>query len=377
MIDNKKCYIHKQCGGCNIHDIKYEESLVNKTNMVKDILNTKLDVMPNINNIIGMNNPYNYRNKAKYVFGYNKTTRKPIMGFFLGGTHKIIEGSNCMIQDETINEIASYIAVLVNKHQINIYNEDAKKGFLRHLVIKVGMNTKEVMVIFVTTDSKMFKREVIIKDLINKFPNIKTIVQNINDKQTNFVLGDKNIVLYGNGYIMDYLGEYKFKISANSFYQVNSIQTELIYNTAIKFACLKKSDIVYDLYSGIGTISLFVSKYIKKGYGIEIISDAVKDARQNAKINKINNIEFIQGKVEMVLPKLYKQGIKPDVIFVDPPRSGLDKRTIKTIIDISPNKVIYISCNPVTLAFDLSLLKESYNIDVVQPVDMFPFTRTC
>ena len=376
-MENSNCKIYKKCGGCTMQHKKYEEQLKIKEQMIDKILKEKLNKSIKVNNIIGMKNPENYRNKAKYVFGYEKKSRQIQMGFYLEGTHKIINCKDCIIQNTIANEVAEEVFQLVKKYRINIYNEDAKKGFLRHLIIRVGTQSKEIMVIFVTTNSKMFKREEIIKELLNKFPNIKTIVQNINEKETNAILGDKNIKLYGNGYIMDYLGKYKFKISPLSFYQVNSEQTEVLYNTAIKFADLKANDIVYDLYSGIGTISIFVAKHVKKVFGIEIVKEAVKDAIENARINKVKNVEFISGRVEMILPRMYKQGVQPNVIFVDPPRSGLDKRTIDTIMDIKPKKVVYISCNPETLAENLKVLEEKYEIRGVQPVDMFPFTRTC
>lgn len=369
----KNCKVYKQCGGCSMQDKDYKKQLEVKTKNVRELM-AEVNRNIRVKETIGMKSPLYYRNKAKYVFGYKKQTHEIQMGFFTEGTHKIINCEDCIIQNKIANEVANFTFELVKKYRINIYNEDARKGFLRHLIIRVGTNTKEIMVIFVTTNSKMFKREVIIKELVTKFPNIKTIVQDINEKETNAILGDKNIKLYGNGYIMDTLGEYKFKISPLSFYQVNPVQTQVLYNTAIKYADLKGSETVCDLYSGIGTISLFVSKYVSKVFGIEIVKDAVKDAIENAKINKIRNVEFISGRVEVVLPKMCRQGIKPDVIFVDPPRSGLDKKTIETIIEIKPKKVIYISCNPETLAENLKKLSGNYVVKEVQPVDMFPYT---
>lgn len=323
---------------------------------------------------IGMDNPYNYRNKAKYVFGIKKG--KNIMGFFEEGTHKIVYNSNCFIHHNIANEIAQYVFELVNKYNVRIYNEDNKNGVLRHCIIRVGVYTNEVMVILVTTANKLGRQKDIVNDILQKFPSVKTIIQNINEKQNSAILGDKNIKLYGNGYIYDMLGKYKFKISPLSFYQINPIQTTKLYNVAVDFAQLQGNEIVYDLYCGIGTISLFVSQYVSKVYGIESVVDAVKDANENKRINRVNNAEFLAGRVEYVLPKLYDKVKVANVIFVDPPRSGLDEKTIQTILKINPHKVVYISCNPETLARDIQIMKKQYVVTKVQPVDMFPHTRT-
>ena len=297
------------------------------------------------------------------------------MGFFEEGTHKIVY-AKCAIQNEKINQVADYIFELVKKYHISIYNEDSGKGFLRHIVIRYGFYTDEIMVIFVTTDGKMYKKQEIVKDLTTKFKEIKSIIQNINVRETNAILGNKSFKMYGTDFIMDKLGELKIKISPLSFYQVNPVQMKKLYDTAIDFAKLTGNEVVYDLYSGIGTISLSVASKAKKVYGIEIVKDAVIDARANARMNNITNASFMDGKVEELLPKLCNKE-KADVVFVDPPRSGLDAKTIKTILKVKPKKVVYISCNPDTLADNLMLLEKDYDIKVVQPVDMFPFTRTC
>ena len=314
-----------------------------------------------------MENPYNYRNKGKYAFKNGK------MGFFEEGTHKIVY-AKCAIQNEKINQVADYIFELVKKYHISIYNEDTEKGFLRHVVIRYGFFTGEIMIIFVTTDGKMYKKQEIIKDLTTKFKEIKSVIQNINVKETNAILGNKNFKMYGTDFIMDKLGDLKIKISPLSFYQVNPIQMKKLYDTAIDFAKLTGNEVVYDLYSGIGTISLSIAKKAKKVYGIEIVKEAVIDARANARMNNITNASFMDGKVEELLPKLCNKK-KADVVFVDPPRSGLEAKTIKTIIKVKPKKIIYISCNPETLADNLMVLEKDYDIKVVQPVDMFPFTN--
>ena len=359
------CEIQEKCGGCAYGKKQYAQQLKDKTEYVEKQLK-KLKQNIKVNYCIVMENPYNYRNKGKYAFKNGK------MGFFEEGTHKIVY-AKCAIQNEKINQVADYIFELVKKYHISIYNEDTGKGFLRHVVIRYGFFTDEVMVIFVTTDGKMYKKQEIIKDLTTKFKEIKSIIQNINVRETNAILGNKNFKMYGTDFIMDKLGELKIKISPLSFYQVNPIQMKKLYDTAIDFAKLTGNEVVYDLYSGIGTISLSVAKNVKKVYGIEIVKDAVIDARANARMNNITNTSFMDGKVEELLPKLCSKE-KADVIFVDPPRSGLDGKTIKTILKVKPKKLVYISCNPDTLVDNLFLLEKDYDIKVVQPVDMFPFT---
>lgn len=359
------CEIQEKCGGCVYGKKQYAQQLKTKTEYVEKQLK-KLKQNIKVNYCIGMGNPYNYRNKGKYAFKNGK------MGFFEEGTHKIVY-AKCAIQNEKINQVADYIFELVKKYHISIYNEDTGKGFLRHVIIRYGFFTDEVMVIFVTTDGKMYKKQEIIKDLTTKFKEMKSIIQNINIRETNAILGNKNFKMYGTDFIMDKLGELKIKISPLSFYQVNPIQMKKLYDTAIDFAKLTGNEVVYDLYSGIGTISLSVSSKVKKVYGIEIVKDAVIDARANARMNNITNTSFMDGKVEELLPKLCSKE-KADVIFVDPPRSGLDGKTIKTILKVKPKKLVYISCNPDTLVDNLLLLENDYDIKVVQPVDMFPFT---
>lgn len=369
----KTCEISQKCGGCNIHQTSYEEQLKEKTEYLKKLVKSELSDKIIVKDIIGMQNPYNYRNKGKFVFGTDKN-KQPVMGFYEEGTHKVVNSNNCMIQNDEINEIANFTFELIKKYKIKIYNEDTGKGFLRHLIIKHAIHTDENMLVLVTTDEKLYKREEIVKELVSKFPNIKTIVQNINNQKTKVILGTKNYKLYGNGYIVDYIENLKFKISPLSFYQVNPIQTEKLYAKAIQFAKLTGRETVYDLYSGIGTISLLLSKQAKKVYGIEVVKDAVKDAIENARLNKITNVEFIDGKVEEMLPRLCKKE-RADVVFVDPPRSGLDYKTIQTLKNVKPKKIVYISCNPITLMQNLKELREFYEIDEIQPVDMFPWTH--
>ncbi len=255
-------------------------------------------------------------------------------------------------------------------------------GCIRHIVIKIGLKTKEVMCILVSNEEKLPKEQELVEKIKQEFKNnkqleqyeLKTIVKNINSKNTNVILGNKNIVLFGNGYIYDKLGDYTFKISPMSFYQTNPIQTEILYNKAIEFANLTGNETVLDLYCGIGTIGIFASSKAKIVYGIEIVEDAVKDAKENAKLNNIQNIEFLCGDVEKTLEEVMAKSGKPDVIFVDPPRRGLDNTTISNILRTEPVKIVYISCNPATMVRDLNLFEQKYEIRKIQPVDMFPYT---
>ena len=366
------CLTYKRCGGCNLRHIKYDETLEMKQNAVQSLVNKTLTNKIEVQKTIGMENPIHYRNKAQYPVGINKNG-EPIIGVFAERTHEVIPMEKCMIQNPKSEEIAKFIIELIKEKNISVYNEKTGKGLFRHIVIKIGIKTNEIMCILVINGKEIPYENELLERIKQKFPEIKSIIKNINLKNTNVILGKENIDLYGNGYIEDILGEYKFKISPLSFYQVNPIQMKKLYDTAIDFAKLTGNEVVYDLYSGIGTISLSVAKNVKKVYGIEIVKDAVIDARANARMNNITNTSFMDGKVEELLPKLCSKE-KADVIFVDPPRSGLDGKTIKTILKVKPKKLVYISCNPDTLVDNLFLLEKDYDIKVVQPVDMFPFT---
>ena len=292
-----------------------------------------------------------------------------------GRSHQIIPIENCFIQTTISKQIAECIINFMKENSIEPYDEKMQKGTIRHIIVKVGMKTNEIMCVIVTNQRKIKNEDLLVKHLLEQFPNIKTIVKNINDKNTNVILGKENNVLYGKGYIKDKLGDFTFKISPLSFYQINPVQTEKLYNKAIELAKLTGKEVIFDLYCGIGTIGIFASKYAKKVYGIEIVEEAVEDAKENAKLNNIKNIEFLSGDVEEKLDiLLYKNKIIPDVIIVDPPRKGLDEKTIQNLIKIKPEKIIYISCNPATLIRDLSKLEENYSIKQIQPFNFFPFT---
>lgn len=368
------CDTYKRCGGCNLRHMKYKETLNLKRNMVQNLINKTLDKKVIVKDTIGMEKPLFYRNKAQYPVGYNKN-REIVTGIYAARTHEIIELKSCAIQMPISQEIAKFVIDFMKKNGISAYNEKTGKGAIRHIVVKVGLVTKEVMCVLVTNERTILKQEKLVDALKEKFPEIKTIVKNINQKNTNVIMGDENEVLYGTGYIQDKLGNFIFNISPLSFYQINPIQTEKLYSAAIKGAKLKKDDIVLDLYCGIGTIGTFASPYVKQVYGIEIVPQAIRDAKENAKLNNIENIEFYCGDVEQILENvLQKEEVKPNVVFVDPPRKGLDKHTIQNILELRPERFVYISCNPATLVRDLKEFEIDYEIQEIQPVDMFPYT---
>lgn len=375
--ENRKesdCATYKRCGGCSLRHMTYESTLKLKRQVVQNLVNKGLTKKVEVLETIGMENPYNYRNKAQYPVGLN-SEGQPEVGVFAQRTHTIIPIQTCLIQTEISQKIAKTILNFVKEKNIQVYNEENQKGLLRHIVIKVGKYTNQVMCILVVNDSKFNQEQELVKLLCEKYPEIKTIVKNINNKNTNVILGKENINLYGNGYIEDKLGEYIFKISPMSFYQVNPVQAEILYTTAINQANLDKNDILFDLYCGIGTISLFMSKFAKKVYGIEIVEEAVKMAKENAQNNNVSNTEFFAGDVEIVLDDLINnKGLKADVVMFDPPRKGLDKKSIDNILNIRPKKIVYISCNPATLIRDLADFENEYDIKTIIPVDMFPFT---
>ena len=368
------CSTYKRCGGCNLRHIKYEETLKMKQNAVQSLVNKTLKNKLQVQETIGMDNPYHYRNKAQYPVGIDKKG-EPVIGVFANRTHEVIPIEKCLIQNPKSEEIAKFILDFIKKEHISVYNEETRKGLFRHIVIKVGIKTGEIMCILVINGKTIPKEEILIKNLVENFPQIKTIVKNINTKNTNVILGQENINIYGNGHIEDILGEYKFKISPLSFYQVNPIQAEKLYELGVKMAEISKEDTVFDLYCGIGTISIFMAKYAKKVYGVEIVEDAIKDAKENAKLNNVTNTEFFAGDAEIVLDELINQKkVIPDIVMFDPPRKGLAKNSINDILSIKPKKIVYISCNPATLVRDLAEFESLYEVKSIVPVDMFPFT---
>lgn len=367
--DEPICSVFGKCGGCSLQHINYEAQLDYKTNTVRNTLRKALGYDVDVEQTIGMGIPYNYRNKAQYPVVDDK------IGFFAGRTHALIENEKCYIQNETSDKLAKDAFKILRKYNISSYNEKSGKGCLRHIITRIGIHTGELMLVLVTNEKNIRHKDEIVSELTKEYPTLKSIIQNVNMQNTNVILGNECVTLYGQEYITDILGEYKFKISPLSFYQVNPVQTEVLYNIAKEYANLQGTETVFDLYSGIGTISIFIADNAKKVYGVEVVEQAVFDAKENAEINEIRNVEFIQGEAEVIVPEMYKEGKKADVVFVDPPRKGCDEKLLETIKAMKAQKVVYISCNPATLARDLKYLTDNgYEIKKVQPVDMFPQT---
>lgn len=368
------CNHFEKCGGCQLMHMNYAEQLKYKKNRVINELNRANIDMNNvlINETIGMQNPFRYRNKT--AFSVSKKNNEIHIGPYEQGTYNTVDIEGCLIQSEEADKAVSLFKDLMIKYKVDAYYKKSKKGTVRNIVIR-NNRKNELMFIIVTNEEKFKNKDSIVRELVEGNTNIKTIIQNINNKNTNLVMGRKNITLYGDGTINDTIDDLNFTISPETFFQINPIQTEKLYQTAINYANIQKDEICFDIYCGIGTISLMAAKNAKKVYGIEIVEQSIINARENAVINNINNTEFYAGKAEEVVPRLYQQNIKADVVIVDPPRKGCEEEVIDTIIKMAPKKVVYVSCNPSTLVRDVKLLEAGgYNLKRVQPVDMFPWT---
>ena len=372
-----KCSIHKRCGGCKLQHSTYKEQLNFKFERVKDCI-TKIGKLDEsiVQFPLGMDEPWRYRNKVQLPIGMVNGELK--IGFFAPRSHEIIDMETCLIQDEIADKVVGITRTWIKKNNIKTYNIDGKydeTGILRHIMIRRGFTTNEVMVVLVTNGSKLPNKDQFISLITENIPGIKSIVQNINSKPTNVILGQECITLWGESTISDYIGEFKFNISPLSFFQVNPVQTEVLYNKALEYAGLTGDETVFDAYCGTGTITLFLSQKAKKVYGVEIIPQAIENANINAKENNVNNVEFFVGESEVVIPDLINKGIKADVVVVDPPRKGCDVKLLNAITNIDAKKIVYVSCDPSTLARDLAILEgNGYKTVKVQPVDMFPHT---
>ncbi len=367
---NRICPVSRKCGGCQLMNMSYEEQLIFKQAKVIKLLGG----FHRVSSIIGMNNPFHYRNKVQAAFGRTRGG-EIISGVYQSSTHNIVKTERCFIEDEKADEIICSIRQLIKSFKLTVYDERTSKGFLRHVLIKHGFLTGEIMVVLVTGTNVFSSKNDFIKELLRLHPEITTIIQNINNKYTSMVLGDKQTVLYGKGYIEDVLCGCRFRISPSSFYQINPIQTEILYNKAIEFATLTGKERVIDAYCGIGTIGIVASKSAGEVIGCELNPDAVKDAKINAKLNEIDNISFICADAGDFMLSLKEQGENCDVLFMDPPRAGSDKKFLSSAIHLAPEKIVYISCNPETQQRDLFYLsKNGYKVKKIQPVDMFPFT---
>lgn len=373
-----KCKYFKKCGGCKLQHMNYETQLDFKWERVKDCIKKIGGLSEDLVEYpIGMEeNPYKYRNKVQLPIGMDKS--RPVLGFYAPRSHDIIDIEECLIQEEDANKISKITREWIEEFNIMPAFVDGKfnkKGLLRHVMIRKGFKTGEVMVVIVATRKDLKHIDELIKKLEFHVEGLKSVVLCVNAKDTNVILTPECYTLWGEDYIQDYIGDFKFNISPLSFFQVNPMQTEVLYNKVLEYAELTGKETVFDAYCGTGSITLFLSQKAKKVYGVEIVEPAIINARENAKMNNVSNTEFFVGKSEEVIPKLIKEGVKADVIVVDPPRKGCDIKLLKAIGETKPERVVYVSCDPSTLARDLKILDElGYKTEKVQPVDMFPQT---
>ena len=367
-----RCPIADKCGGCQLMHMDYNKQIEYKENKVRNSL-TRIGGFKNFNMepICVMEEPYNYRNKSQFPVGRNKDGTIAI-GFYAGRTHSIIDTDECHIGARINIDIIRYIRSFIEQYHIEPYDEVTHKGLLRHIMTRVGFVSGEVMVCIVINGRNMPHKEALVEGL-SKLPGMKSICLNINTEHTNAILGGRIIPLWGEPYITDNIGPIRYRISPLSFYQVNPVQTKKLYDITLDYAGLTGNEVVWDLYCGIGTISLFLAQKAKKVFGVEIIPQAIEDAKTNAAINGINNAEFLVGAAEEVLPRKYKEeGIHADVIVVDPPRKGCDQSLLDTILAMEPKKIVYVSCDPATLARDLKYLCEKdYELVKIRAVDQF------
>ncbi len=365
------CSVAKKCGGCQYQGIAYEEQLKKKQKEEEQLLKQFGKVEP----IIGMSNPYYYRNKMHRTFGRDRKGNI-ICGTYEEKTHRIVPVEECLIEDQKSQAIVRTIQNLLKSFKIKTYDEDTGYGLLRHVLVRRGFQTGEIMVVLVLGSPILPSKNNFVKALRKEHPEITTVVINVNDKRTSMVLGEKETVVYGKGFIKDVLCGCTFRISPKSFYQVNPVQTEILYQTAIDYAGLTGKEEVIDAYCGIGTIGLVASKYAKKVIGVELNGDAVRDAKVNAKENQIQNAEFYKGDAGEFMEAMAARGQSVDVVFMDPPRAGSDEKFMTSVAKMGPKKVVYVSCNPETLARDLKFMKKvGYQVEKIQPVEMFPFTN--
>jgi 23S rRNA (uracil1939-C5)-methyltransferase len=361
-------------GGCQLQHLSYEGQLQFKEKKVREVL-TRIGKLEDVkvHPIIGMDEPMNYRNKAQVPVGVQDG--KLVAGFYRPRTHDIVDATESVIQHPAINEAIQIVKEICSEMSIMPYDEKHHKGVLRHIMARYGKTTGELMVVLITRTPDLLQKNKLVEAIIERLPQVKSIVHNVNTKRTNVIMGEKTKVLWGNDVIYDYIGDVKFAISPLSFYQVNPVQTKVLYDTALQYAGLTGKETVIDAYCGIGTISLFLAKKAKQVFGVEVVPEAISDAKRNAVLNDIENVEFAVGEAETVIKEWYEDGNRADVLVVDPPRKGCEETLLQTILDMKPKKVVYVSCNPATLARDLRILEDGgYKTIEVQPVDMFPMT---
>lgn len=368
------CPYSARCGGCSRVHIPYPEQLKMKQAAVGKLLQGICPVEP----ILGMDDPWHYRSKVHAVIGTDFKTKRPISGVYQRGTHRVVPVQGCLIEDPRADAIIQTIVGMIPRYKLRIYNENTHRGFLRHVMVRTGHATGQIMVILVATASEFPGGKAFVAELTQKHPEITTVVLNVNQKETSMVLGTRDYPLYGPGYMEDELCGKRFRISPQSFYQVNARQTERLYQTAISLAGLTGKETLLDAYCGTGTIGLCASDQVGRLIGVELNADAVRDAKVNARLNSVTNADFICEDAGRFMVKMAKEGQSPDVLIMDPPRSGSDERFLRSVLTCRPRTIVYVSCNPETLARDARfLVKGGYKAIKAIPVDMFPHTEHC
>ncbi|OHW62042.1 23S rRNA (uracil-C(5))-methyltransferase RlmCD [Andreesenia angusta] len=358
-----RCPVSERCGGCELQELKYEKQLEMKEKKVKDALSKLAKVDVEVESIISAEKTENYRNKVNLHIENGDEIK---IGYYERGSHSVVDTDSCNINSEVSRKVADLVKDWLEENHIDC---------VRHIVVRDSKQTGDTMVVIVTAAKKMPMIELLSDLLVEEIPEVKTVVQNINTAGGSSILGPKSRVVYGEGYIYDYVGEHKFKISPETFFQVNTDGMELLYSKVMEYAALDGSECVYDIYCGIGTITLMLAEKAKTVYGVEYVEKSVANAIENAELNNISNVEFYAGKAESVMPDLYRDGRKADVVVIDPPRKGCEKKVLEILVKVEPKKVVYVSCNPSTMARDIAFLVENgYSVQKVQPVDMFPMS---
>ena len=367
------CPIYDECGGCQLQHLSYAAQLKYKRQQIIDALEHIGKIFDvEVFDTLGMENPLCYRNKMQFPVAREKNNL--IVGCYVRGSHKIIDTDSCMIQREGMDEVLTAVKKILQKFNISAYDEDTHRGVLRHVMSRIGFNG-EIMIVLVTATKNLPAEKNIVRAIRHALPKVSSVQQNIQTFHNNVILGRETKILYGKPTIKDKICGLTFNISARSFFQVNTAQAEVLYKVALNFAELTGRETIIDAYCGIGTITLFMAKFARKVYGIEIVPTAIEDAKKNARENNIRNAEFFAGDAVKIIPKLFREGVRADLVIVDPPRAGCDKKVLEIFAAMNPAKIIYVSCNPATLARDLAILRElGYLAKKIQPVDMFPFS---
>ncbi|MCK1994009.1 23S rRNA (uracil(1939)-C(5))-methyltransferase RlmD [Peribacillus muralis] len=369
------CPVYAECGGCQLQHLSYDQQLVEKRDIVIQAMEryTKLPVSSlNIKETIGMDDPWNYRNKSQYQVG--QKDGKLIAGLYDLNSHTLIDIPNCLVQHKSTNKVTRTVKKILKNLNISIYNERKRKGVIRTVITRVGFETGEVQVVLVTGAEEIPQKDQLLKQIRDQLPEVKSVVQNINNQNTSLIFGEKTIHLAGEKVINETLGDISYELSARTFFQLNPVQTVRMYDEVKKAAALTGTEKVVDAYCGVGTIGLWLSKDAKEVRGMDVIKESIEDAKKNAKKHNRSNMHYETGKAENILPRWIKEGWKPDMLVVDPPRTGCDQALLQTILKAKPKKIVYVSCNPSTLAKDLQELSKIYEVASMQPVDMFPQT---